>query len=187
MSMKQIVSKVETRIDRSIRKATIELFSSVVKMTPVGNPELWAVNKEAAQYNKAVAEENFRLRQDLANLTRSGRLKRGKKINDSMSIIKPDGYVGGRARANWQCTIGDRAMGEIDDTDKSGNATIASIKSVVPKKAGKIVWLTNNVPYIKRLEYDAWSSQAPGGMVRLSLRRFNSMLTGNLESGLSDI
>jgi hypothetical protein len=187
MSIRQVINKVETRIDQSIRKATIELFSSVVKMTPVGNPDLWKINKEAADYNKAVAEENYRLRQDKSNLTKNGRLKRGKKVNDSMEIIKPDGYVGGRARANWQCTIGDRAIGEINDTDKSGNKTIGQIKSVVPKKAGQIVWLTNNVDYIRRLEYDKWSTQAPAGMVRVSLRRFSGMLTSGLESSLGDL
>lgn len=35
--------------------------------------------------------------------------------------------------------------------------------------------LTNNLPYAERLEY-GWSNQAPQGMVRVNVARFNTLL-----------
>src|SRR5690348_9812490 len=63
----------------------------------------------------------------------------------------------GRARGNWQASIGAQASGELNVTDKSGQATIAAMKTVTDRaKAGDVVWLVNNVPYIRRLE-TGWS------------------------------
>jgi hypothetical protein len=59
------------------------------------------VNQTASAYNTAVREHNAALRDDPANLTKSGRLKRGLRVNDSMDIKKPEGYVGGRFKNNW--------------------------------------------------------------------------------------
>jgi hypothetical protein len=86
--------------------------------------------------------------------------------------LAPDGYVGGRARGNWQATIGSPFVGE----DDSGN--IMKAQSVIPRRAGSVVYLTNNVPYIGSLEYDAHSSQAPAGMVRISVALFEGVLNG---------
>lgn len=84
----------------------------------------------------------------------------------------PAGYVGGRARGNWQCTIGAPFTGE----DASGS--VIKAQSVIPRRAGKVVYLTNNVPYIQQLEYDAHSRQAPNGMVRVSVALFEGVLNG---------
>ena len=88
------------------------------------------------------------------------------------SVIKMTPVDTGRAKGNWQCTIGAPASGETD-TLSEGAALIAMI-GVVPRGAGQCVFLTNNLPYIQRLEYDAHSSQAPAGMVRISIARFVS-------------
>lgn len=172
MSLKNITDKVSNDLSDDIRARTIGVFNSVIMRTPVGDPNLWKINKEAAAYNKAVSEENYRLRQDPANLTKAGRLKKGKKINDSMAIYKPEGYVGGRARGNWQCSLDNPVTNEIDRIDPNGSAAMAEVANTV--QAGRINYLSNNVKYIRRLEYDVppHSSQAPNGMVRISLRRF---------------
>ena len=123
MSMSDIVSRTNSRVDTQIRKATIELFSSVVKGTPVDT---------------------------------------------------------GRARGNWQCTIGNAATDQVEHTDKSGAGAISDIVATVPQKSGSVVWLANNVPYIRKLEYSpvgkGGSSQAPSGMVRINIQRFASFL-----------
>lgn len=120
MSIKGVIDRTTGRVDGAVRKLTLDVFSSVVKMTPVDT---------------------------------------------------------GRAKGNWIPTIGTRASGETNVTDKSGGSTIAVIVATVPEKAGAIVWLTNNVPYIGVLEYGRGngkpgSQQAPNGMVRLSIQRF---------------
>lgn len=172
MSLKNITDKVSNELSDDIRARTIGVFNSVIMMTPVGNPDLWKINQQAAKYNQAVSDENYRLRQDPANLTKAGRLKPGRKVNDSMVIYKPDGYVGGRARGNWQCSLDNPVTNEIDRIDPSGSAAMAEVANTV--QAGRVNYLSNNVKYIRRLEYDVppHSSQAPNGMVRISLRRF---------------
>lgn len=85
----------------------------------------------------------------------------------------PEGYVGGNARGNWHCTIGSPFVGE----DRT--STVEKIQSTIPRRAGSVVYLTNNVPYIGRLEYDAHSRQAPNGMVRVSVALFEGVLNGS--------
>jgi hypothetical protein len=80
----------------------------------------------------------------------------------------PPGYVGGRARANWFPTIGQPSDDTTESTNQNESASrITGIKDQI---AGNVYYLTNNLPYIRRLEYDNWSKQAPRGMVRVTLR-----------------
>lgn len=88
-------------IDEAVRRTGIKILGRLVEMSPVGQPETWQVNQTASAYNTAVREHNAALRDDPANLTKSGRLKRGLRVNDSMDIKKPEGYVGGRFKNNW--------------------------------------------------------------------------------------
>lgn len=75
----------------------------------------------------------------------------------------------GRARANWQASIGSPRSDTTTSTDKNGSGTIAANADVVARAPGNIFWLTNNLPYISRLEYEGWSNQAPRGMVRITI------------------
>lgn len=88
------------------------------------------------------------------------------------SIIKMTPVDTGRAKGNWQCTIGSPASSETDTLGE--NAALTAMIQSVPRGAGQCVFLTNNLPYIRRLEYDAHSQQAPAGMVRISIARFVS-------------
>jgi hypothetical protein len=89
---------------------------------------------------------------------------------------RPKGYVGGRARANWQVSFGAPDSSELNARDKNGGATIsrgtAEIQAVtIPYRT---IWIFNNVPYIVRLE-NGWSKQTPPGvMVRLSVLEVES-------------
>jgi len=82
-------------IEEAVRRTGIKILGRLVDMSPVGQPEIWQVNQTASAYNTAVREHNAALRDDPANLTKAGRLRRGLRINDSMDIKKPEGYVGG--------------------------------------------------------------------------------------------
>ncbi len=68
------------------RTIAIQLLNEIVQRSPVGNPELWAINATAVQYNKAVGEWNESLYADPANLTKTGRLRKKARVNDSMDI-----------------------------------------------------------------------------------------------------
>lgn len=83
----------------------------------------------------------------------------------------------GRARANWQCAIGAPASGLLDVTDKTGGSTIAAASQKLASfKAGPSIWITNGLPYIGRLE-DGYSGQAPSGMVALTVREFQGLVS----------
>ena len=82
----------------------------------------------------------------------------------------------GRARGNWQVTHDDPASGTVERLDKNGAATVAAGNTVIgTAKAYSVTWLTNNVPYINRLE-DGYSRQAPQGMVRVTAQRLRNWL-----------
>lgn len=92
------------------------------------------------------------------------------------AIIKASPVDTGRFRMNWMASGGNPASGVTDATDKSGNAAIGNATSFVLKATD---WheftLTNNLPYAQRLEY-GWSQQAPAGVVRTNVSRFQQLI-----------
>jgi hypothetical protein len=81
----------------------------------------------------------------------------------------PPGYVGGRFRANWQYQFDAPATGTLPDIDPSGGASNRRILAgVSAAPAIGVHYLVNNLPYARRLE-DGHSSQAPKGMVGLTV------------------
>ena len=101
----------------------------------------------------------------------------------STAIIKGTPADTGRARGNWQASIGRGATGEVSvDSVRSGEAkAIAEVNQKASVAVGDLYYLTNNVPYIERLEY-GWSKQAPGGMVRKNMQNFNRLLVKNIRA-----
>ena len=175
-SIRQFAEEAEQAIDATFREIVIEIGNSVIRMSPVGNPEIWARNTIAADYNKAVAEHNNGLRNDPVNLSKNGRLKPGRKLHDGMDIKAPEGYVGGRFRANWQFSIDAPADGELDDIDPSGNSAVAALRAQVSGLTiGQTGYIVNNLPYAIPLEY-GHSKQAPHGMVRVTLANFQRIV-----------
>jgi hypothetical protein len=84
----------------------------------------------------------------------------------------------GRARANWQTTIGEMALGTVDAPSSAGSAAAEAIADGAETiQLGAhlgddvAIFLTNNLPYIDRLEH-GWSKQAPDGMVAKTIARF---------------
>jgi hypothetical protein len=81
----------------------------------------------------------------------------------------PPGYVGGRLRGNWQISNGAPKSGTLEVTDPNGGTTIAKVQDHVANLSEReeAVFLTNNLPYAYRVEYEGWShTKAPEGMVR---------------------
>lgn len=92
------------------------------------------------------------------------------------AIIKASPVDTGRFRMNWMASGGTPAFGVTDATDKSGNIAIGNATSFVLKAADwREFTLTNNLPYAQRLEY-GWSQQAPAGMVRTNVSRFQQLI-----------
>lgn len=168
-SINAFIEKGKRNQELVVQKAGIKILNRLITMSPVGNPELWAINNTAVSYNDAVFEHNEEMKKDLANLTKTGRLKKRTRVTDGMEIKAPAGYTGGRFRGNWQVGLDVQPDGETGRIDRSGNMTMAVGKYMLEQfKVGtKAIYFTNNVPYAYRLEF-GHSSQAPNGMVRIT-------------------
>lgn len=167
------VDKAKSNQAMVVRATGIRILAQLVQMSPVGNPELWEMNATAKAYNDAVLEHNETQRNDPGNLTPTGRLKKRARVSDSMDIKAPAGYTGGRFRGNWQVGLDAAPQGETGQVDKSGGKTLAAGTLVIERfRVGmQAVYFTNNVPYAYPLEF-GHSSQAPGGMVRITVADF---------------
>ncbi|WP_421549115.1 hypothetical protein [Pseudomonas sp. QD4] len=195
-NIRQFAEQAQAGIDATIREVVIEIGSSVIRMSPVGNPEIWAANvahrasntRAADEYDFKVAVRNTLINLDEGNFTKSGKLRRGVKYAKPLTKTERDqnfnvnglvagkDYVGGRFRGNWQFSIDIPADGVLDQIDPSGGVTIAVLRTQVQSlTAGQTAYIVNNLPYGIPLEY-GHSRQAPGGMVRVTLARFQQIV-----------
>ena len=94
---------------------------------------------------------------------------------------------GGRARANWFPSLDAPAAGTTARKDAAGTSVINEIRQVAKLASGRVFYLTNNLPYIRHLEYglygippgsangpktsSGYSTQAIGGMVRVTVNQ----------------
>ena len=98
-------------------------------------------------------------------------------IDVSTDVIKQTPVDSGRARGNWFASIDNPIQSPIlTEKDVTGAMSIARTNAVAAGAPGNKYYLTNNLPYIFRLEYQGWSKQAPQGMVRVSVLRFHAAL-----------
>lgn len=87
----------------------------------------------------------------------------------------------GSFRGSWFVSYGSPDLEQKYDAPENGisksAATQMSIDRMVGFLAGfndGVMWITNNQSYAQRLEY-GWSKQAPQGMVRRNIARFNEI------------
>ena len=80
-----------------------------------------------------------------------------------------------RARGNWQVTIGEPATGQVERLDINGAETIKEgLAAIADLPAYQVVWISNNVDYIERLEH-GHSKQAPEGMLAVTVEELRAM------------
>ena len=195
-NIRQFAEQAQAGLDATFREIVIEIGSSVIRMSPVGNPEIWAANtahratntRAADHYDFKVAVRNTLINLDENSFTKAGKLKRGVKYAKPLTKTERDqnfsvnglvagkDYVGGRFRGNWQFSIGAPAEGELDQVDPAGGITLAKLRLQVEQLTiGQTAYIVNNLPYAVPLEY-GHSKQAPGGMVRITLARFQQIV-----------
>lgn len=99
------------------------------------------------------------------------------------SVILDSPVLEGRLRGNWLISSGTPGEGVVDVLDPTGNITTRKISNFVRSidaAENYNVYLTNNLPYAYRIEYDGWShTKAPEGMVRKNFIRISQ----NLKTG----
>lgn len=97
-------------------------------------------------------------------------------------MIEKSPVLTGRFKGAWQAGVGSANTSEtsrvdktpLGDFDKVG-ASLATQEVLKSWKPGQTIWLTNSMPYAKRLEY-GWSKQAPSGVVRLTVQNYSAYL-----------
>lgn len=91
----------------------------------------------------------------------------------------PKGYVGGRLRTNWRCSLAAPDTSTTTATDYAN--TIPNAESVCQSAdRNKVLWLSNGLPYAGVIEYDGHSKQAPAGMVRRNVARIQDLISREL-------
>lgn len=150
MNFNEFAKKTLKRSDLLIRAVGIKTFSAVIRDTPVGDPDLW--------------QSSWLDTKDRATVHNNPHL---------------EGYVGGRLRANWNCSLG-VANTATSESTAHGGAIPAMTKTVEGADRKDTLWLSNSLPYAARIEYDGHSKQAPEGMVRRNVTRIKRIISGEL-------
>ena len=113
---------------------------------------------------------------------------RGATIKLFSAIVNSSPVDEGRFRGNWFATGKQPSTKTTNSADKSGENTKNKIKStVLGIKDYSTFTITNNLPYSEAIEFGGYndgpntvggfSKQAPQGVVRVNIMRFNKLLT----------
>jgi hypothetical protein len=96
----------------------------------------------------------------------------------------------GRFRANWNFSVGNPDYKIIDDVDKQGSPkddfkgafgddlvinrgrAATEVSKVLSADISGVMYLSNGLPYARRLEVGYSKKQAPGGMIRVTATEF---------------
>lgn len=89
----------------------------------------------------------------------------------------PAGYVGGRLRANWNVSFGNPNFTVSQKIDRTGDATITAGRNTINRAYGdNPIYIMNSMPYVREIEYEGHSKQAPAGMVRITVTEFQTFI-----------
>ena len=115
--------------------------------------------------------------------------KAGTSLDETVRSVTAELFIGivkstpvdtGRAKGNWQVTVGLPASGEIERTDDSPRGSVGPEMAATCNNdiggAGSVTYLTNNLPYIMPLEEGHSDQAAPGAMVRGNFERVTSIV-----------
>lgn len=97
-------------------------------------------------------------------------------LEGAVRIIMRTPVKSGRARGNWDYTFDEPSdYRNWDDKDPSGEtAQYEAIDFSKLIDGKRLIFVVNNLPYIRRLEY-GWSKQAPQGMVRVTVAELHGL------------
>ena len=83
----------------------------------------------------------------------------------------------GTARASWNPSIGAPVANNVYVNNDNPFATRTRYESVINRvQVGDVYCLANGLPYIRPLEYDQHSAQAPNGMLAISIAEWQDIV-----------
>lgn len=88
------------------------------------------------------------------------------------SVVQKSPVDTGRFKANWNVGTTPNVSFTASTNASRG---LSEAQKAIGIPAGGVVYLSNGLPYARRLEY-GYSRQAPAGMVRLSVREFRQFV-----------
>ncbi len=108
-------------------------------------------------------------------LKRADKIRRASALEVFKLIIMATPVDTGRARGNWQASLNAPIETATSTEDKGGGAALSAALASLGGLTD-VVYFTNNLPYIEKLEYEGHSRQAPNGMFRLSIARWDEIV-----------
>jgi hypothetical protein len=130
------------------------------------------LNRSLARFNADIARISKTIPGKVTALQKKLVLEALKRIVEKTPVDT------GRARGNWQVTIGAPAEGILSNKTPVGTATVERGRRALDGLPDfQIVWISNNLEYIQFLE-EGSSRQAPRGMVRLTVLELRAAFRG---------
>lgn len=180
VQLRAFAEKAGLNIQTVTRVAMLNMTSRIVLESPVGNPDLWKSNSHREfsrkNYNALAALKNNATLESPASYTKGGKLKAklvkelsGKQLRKTFPNVTGKGYVGGRFRANWVAGI--NAPNKTTTESTNAQDSWGEVEKLKTVQLGGVLYFTNSLPYSRKLEY-GHSKQAPAGVVRLNVQRF---------------
>ena len=90
----------------------------------------------------------------------------------------------GRTRGNYFVSVSGAMMTDYDEMnfDPTGTNSISQASDAIKGiKAGGVVRIINNTPYVMDLEFNSTSKQAPRGMARITVTEFQPIVNRAVE------
>lgn len=87
----------------------------------------------------------------------------------------PEGYRPGTLVNNWFAGVGEPTTFDLRPPNVTGADSLSQIDAAALIAPGKLMYISNPTPWGRRVEY-GWSTQAPQGMVRISVRDFQRIV-----------
>lgn len=113
---------------------------------------------------------------------------RGVVLELATRVVMKSPVDTGRFRGNWQLGHGGPDLRTDSPFDKqalgsapSGETFTRWLDQIEDIRAGSVVYISNNLPYARRLEYEGWSKQAPAGMVRVTVEEYGQIINRVVE------
>jgi hypothetical protein len=186
---------VEEDVGKKQRVIAIQLLNSIVMRSPVGNPELWAINSVQARQRDIVSDINHALRESnvhgAADKNGNRRIKKGHKVllaeavysansgpfgpkrprklkRGQGEIYRPPDYRAGTFRASHFVSIDQPSNWVPEEPDPGGAKTIdAGVATISTAPNFSKIYIQTNLPYSVALE-NGHSKQAPTGVYAVS-------------------
>jgi hypothetical protein len=92
------------------------------------------------------------------------------------AVVPATPVKSGKARSNWMVGVGKKNAATRSQVSRSGDVALTQGARIISgAKVGQAIHISNNLPYIQRLN-EGWSAQAPAGFIERAYQSAKAML-----------